>query len=75
MCFLRRSSLQKILQEGEFLPRPNPADILSRSPLQKLTAGIKKLAGLPDKGKAEWKIEKFTRGEAVEKDVFPFFNS
>ena len=74
MCFLRRSSLQKAIN-GNFIPRPNPADIMSRTLFQRLKARIESLLGKPERGKDEWKIEKFTRGELVDKDVSPFLPS
>ena len=72
MCFLQRSSLQKSIN-GSILPRPNPADIMSRTLIQRFKNRIDRLLGKPDSGKDEWKIEKFTRGEIVEKDVSAFF--
>ncbi len=72
MCFLQRSSMQK-MKGGAFLPRPNPADIMSRTPVQRVAAMVKGWLGIPDRGKEEWKIEKFTRGDLVEKDVSSFF--
>ena len=74
MCFLQRSSQQK-MRQGKFLPRPNPADIMSRTFIQRLGVRIDRLFGRPERGKDEWKIEKFTRGEIVEKDVSVFFPS
>jgi hypothetical protein len=73
MCFLQRSSLQKMSQ-GKFLPRPNPADIMSRTVVQRAAAMVKGWLGIPDRGKEEWKIEKFTRGDLAEKDVSSFFH-
>ncbi len=71
-CFMQRSSLQKTWK-GKYLPRPNPADIMSHTFFQKITSRIKQMVGIPESGKREWKIEKFTRGELVEKDVSMFF--
>lgn len=72
MCFLQRSTQQKELK-GHYLPRPNPADILSRSIVQRLAVFLKSMFGIPEVGKTEWKMEKFTRGELVEKNVQGFF--
>ena len=74
LCFLQRSSIQK-KRRGQFLPRPNPADIMTRSLAQRILSSLRGLFGIPEQGKAEWKIEKFTRGELVEKDVSAFFPS
>lgn len=74
MCFLQRSSKQRSWR-GRYLPRPNPADILSRTMLQQCTAFLKKSMGIPVAGKQEWKVEKFTRGDLVSKDVSCFFNT
>ena len=74
MCFLQRSSKQKTWR-GQFLPRPNPADIMSRTSSQRLSAFLKKLVNIPNVGKKEWKVEKFTRGEKVQKDISFFFPS
>jgi hypothetical protein len=74
MCFLKRSSKQK-KRKGAYLPRPNPADIMSRNIFQKMATLFRRLCGLPEIGKEEWKIEKFTRGEVVEKDVSCFFTT
>lgn len=72
MCFLQRSTKQKELR-GTYLPRPNPADILSRTLWQRLVVKCKSLIGIPEKGKTEWKLEKFTRGDKVQKGVEEFF--
>jgi len=72
MCFLQRSSLQKA-GRGGIVPRPNPADIMSRNFVQRFAVRIQRLFGIPERGKTEWKIEKFTRGEIVEKNVSVFF--
>jgi hypothetical protein len=72
MCFLQRSSIQKSWK-GEYLPRPNPADILSQTPLQRLWVLIRNGLGLPAQGKQEWKIEKFTRGPVETLNVSNFF--
>ncbi len=72
MCFLQRSSEQKSWK-GQYLPRPNPADILSRTRLQWLWTMIRSALGLPIQGKQEWKVDKFTRGPAVSVDAAQFF--
>ena len=72
MCFLQRSSQQRSWK-GKFVPRPNPADILSRTYAQKIWAGIRKACGVPVPGKTEWKMEKFTRGSVRSFDVSTFF--
>lgn len=74
MCFLQRSSRQKMSQ-GQFLPRPNPADIMSRTLIQRLGVKIGRFFGRPERGKVEWKIDKFTRGDIVEKDISDFLPS
>jgi len=74
MCFLQRSSRQKSWK-GQFVPRPNPADILSQTPWQSLYLFLRKMLGLPVHGKKEWKIDKFTRGPAKVIDVSDFFLS
>jgi glycosyltransferase involved in cell wall biosynthesis len=74
LCFLQRSSIQK-KRRGRILPRPNPADIMTRNLAQRMLSSVRGLCGIPEQGKAEWKIEKFTRGELVDKDVSAFFPS
>ncbi len=74
LCFLQRSSLQRAVN-GKIVPRPNPADIMSRNLIQRLKVQIDRLLGKPERGKTEWKIEKFTRGQIVEKKVSNFFPS
>ena len=72
MCFSQRSSDQKTWK-GEYLPRPNPADILSQTRLQWLWTKVRHIVGLPVQGKQEWKVEKFTRGSLVTMDCSIFF--
>lgn len=72
MCFLQRSSEQK-LNNGKIIPRPNPADIMSRNIFQRIFTKIINLLGIAEKGKDEWKIDKFTRGSLHQKDVSVFF--
>ncbi len=72
MCFLQRSSIQRSWR-GKYVPRPNPADILSRTYLQQSWSLLRKLCGLPVAGKQEWKVDKFTRGPMVSCDVADFF--
>ena len=74
VCFLQRSSEQKAWK-GKYLPRPNPADILSQTRLQWLWTAIRKGLGLPIQGKQEWKQDKFTRGSLETRDVSQFFGS
>lgn len=72
MCFLQRSGRQRAWR-GRYLPRPNPADIMSRNHFQRVVSIFKKILKIPDIGKQEWKVEKFTRGVLVQKDVTSFF--
>jgi len=74
MCFLKRSSRQKSWK-GQYIPRQNPADILSQTRLQLLWSYIRKGLGMPVEGKQEWKIDKFTRGQVHTVDVDQFFGS
>jgi glycosyltransferase involved in cell wall biosynthesis len=74
VCFLQRSSAQKAWK-GQYLPRPNPADILSQTRLQWLWTLIRRGLGLPIQGRQEWKQDKFTRGELKELDVSRFFGA
>lgn len=74
MCFSQRSSQQKSWK-GQYLPRPNPADILSQTRVQRLITLIRKGLGMPIQGKQEWKVDKFTRGEAVTVSADVFFGS
>ncbi len=72
MCFLQRSSKQKSWK-GQYLPRPNPADILSQTRVQWAWSALRKAIGVPVQGKQEWKIEKFTRGPIETVNVTNFF--
>lgn len=72
MCFLQRSSMQRAWK-GSFVPRPNPADILSQTYMQRAWSFMRKICGLPVPGKQEWKIDKFTRGPVETFDVSGFF--
>lgn len=72
MCFLRRSSSQRPWK-GQFVPRQNPADILSQTPWQSFHSFFRRIVGLPVQGKKEWKIDKFTKGPMQVVDVSDFF--
>ncbi len=72
MCFSRRSSLQQSWKGG-YVPRPNPADILSRTVLQTMGAYLKQWLRIPVQGKQEWKGDKYTQGPLESVDVADFF--
>ena len=74
MCFLQRSSLE-LNRCGEVVPRPNPADLMSRSRARVFKDTIKQVLRIPLRCNPEWKIDKFTRGALVSKDVLAFFRS
>ena len=70
LCFMRRSSQEKI-RHGELNIRKNISDINSENIFKRIISSAYQFLGSHSISK--WKMEKYMRGELLEKDIQAFF--